>query len=240
MKVTDLELMDLKRSRKIPTCVYLPSSTTLPKIPVVIFGHGYQRQEELAPGSKVKIGYKDYEYLAEFFTNKGYGFISIQHDLFGDKDGIDNINQDLNQYEARKHLYIRGEQNILFVIEELSKKFLELDFSKFMMTGHSNGGDIAKFFTNKHQDKILKLITFDSRRCPIEITIDMKILLFEANDTTMDQGVIPSNRAKRRYLEYVIIKPKKALHVSYNGSYITKELKESVIKDLDWFLSSRN
>jgi len=39
-------------------------------------------------------------------------------------------------------------------------------------------------------------------------------------------------------LEWIIIKPKDAFHTSYRGDLITKELKEKVLKAIEYFLNA--
>lgn len=159
--------------------------------------------------------------------------------MLGDKDGLETIDPSINQYEARKHLYERGQENIIFVIKELKQKFPKLNFDNFIIAGHSNGGDIGKFFANNHPKNVSHVIALDSRRCII--TEGKKILIFEANDTTTDLGVIPDQdmegNPKRSNLEWIIIKPKNAKHISYSDTYITGELKSSVYNGINLLLS---
>lgn len=195
----------------------------------MIFSPGYGLSE-----------YKNYHYLAEYFTEKGYVFISIQHDMPEDKDGLKTIDPKALQAEARKHLWIRGEANIFFVLSEIKKLFPNLDFDQFIIAGHSNGGDIAKFFAGNNPKMITNIIVMDARRCPLKPKTNLRILSFEANDTSTDLGVIPDEgtkeNQKRTNLEWVIIKPKNALHASYLGDYITDEVKHSVLNSIEWFL----
>ena len=238
MKILDFNFIDSTRGRNIPVCVYLPADVS-DKIPVVIYGPGYQGQDVLSD-EKLELGYKKYEYLAEYFTSKNYAFISIQHDIKGDTDGIETIDPKAIQSEARKYLWQRGEENISFAIDELKQKLTELIFDQFIVAGHSNGGDIAKFYANNHPEQISHAIILDGRRCPINPSLDLKILMFEANDTTTDIGVLPDEgtqeNPKRNNLEWVVIKPKNATHIAYNGRYITEELKNKVLSSIDWFL----
>jgi hypothetical protein len=239
MEIIDINLNDKERARIFPVAIYLPE-TINQSTPIVIFGPGYQGQEDLA-NPNIKPVYKEYNYLAEFFIKKGYCFISIQHDILGDNDGLETIDPKLIQHEARKHLYIRGEQNIFFTIKELTVRFPLLNFNKFIIAGHSNGGDIAKYFANNNPKRISVVITLDARRCIIEPQKNLKLLMFEADDTSTDQGVIPDQgteqNPKRTNLEWVIIKPKNATHIGYNGSYITEELKQAVFRGINWVLA---
>jgi len=238
MKILDITFFDPSRSRDIPICMYLPDDT-VGKLPAVIFNSGYLSQANLA-SSDIPSAYKNYTYLAEFFISKNYVFISIQHDILGDNDGLETIDPRAPQHEAREHLWIRGVENILFVIEKLQQKFSQLALEKFIIAGHSNGGDMAKYFANLHNEKIFSVIALDARRCRIATSVPIKLLMFEAWDTSTDIGVIPDEgtpeNPKRINLEYVIVKPKNALHMSYTDEHITEDIRKAVFSCIEWFL----
>lgn len=237
-KKLEFNFFDLTRSRQVPAICYFPKKK-LVKYPVVIFGPGYANQQEIIEQKYLPM-YKDYTYLADYFTNKGYAFITIQHDILGDNDGLESIDSNAIQHEARKHLYIRGVENMLFVIEELQKKNLDLDLDKFIVSGHSNGGDIAKYFANLYSNRVSKMILFEARRCRFEIRSFMKLLMFEADDTSTDVEVMPvqnkEDNSARSNIDWTIIKPKDTVHTSYMDDYITSEIKIRVYKALDYFL----
>ncbi len=124
---------------------------------VVIYNPGYGEGSEnmaKAEAGERKWPMEQAEYLAKFFTGKGYNFISIQHDLPTDTGGLETLDPNAVQAIVRKPLWIRGEQNIHFVIQELKKEFQVFNFDKFIIGGHSNGGDIAKFFANNHEERL--------------------------------------------------------------------------------------
>lgn len=137
-------------------------------------------------------------------------------------------------------MWIRGEINIFFILSEIKKLLPNLNTERFIISGHSNGGDIAKFFACYHPEMITNIIVMDARRCPLKPKTNLRLLSFEANDTSTDLGVIPDEgteeNQKRTYLEWVIIKPKNALHESYLDTYITDEIKHSVLSAIEWFL----
>ena len=239
MHIDELNLFDKSRSRKIPALVYTSSSKQKTS-KIVIFSPGYQEQETLAKAETI-LGYKKWDYLAEYFTNEGYIFISIQHDMLGDNHGIETIDPKKNQEEARKHLWVRGEQNILYAIKELQLKYPHFNFEQFIIAGHSNGGDIAKFFANNHPSSISHVISFDGRRCTFKVK-NIKLLIFEANDTSTDASILPDegteNNQKRTDMEWIIVKPKDAMHISYRGDQITDYLKNYVLKCINFFLNT--
>lgn len=232
MKIIELDLFDSDRHRKVPTSLYLPLSYN-GLLPVVIFGPGYQSQEDLLCE---KQAYKRYEYLAQYFTKRGFAFISIQHDIEGDTDGLETIDPNVLQHDARKHLYERGVKNILFVLKNLLD--LPIRFDNFIVAGHSNGGDIAKYFANNNPELVSDIIVFDARRCKLEKPV--RLLMFEADDTETDSGILPipnkSDNNKRANAEWIIIKPRGVLHRSYLGDYMTDDLSIGIFKALDWFL----
>jgi cephalosporin-C deacetylase-like acetyl esterase len=234
----EFNFLDSKRSRKVQVLCYLPKVKSK-KMPVVIFGPGYEGQEEIISQKDLPV-YKGYTYLADYFTKKGYAFITIQHDILGDDDGLESVDPNAIQHEARKHLYVRGVENMLFVIEELKKHNLGLDFEKLIVSGHSNGGDISKYFANLYSNRVSKMILFEARRCRFEITKPIDLLMFEADDTSTDLGVMPiqnkEDNHKRENIDWSIIKPKDAIHVSYMDDYITDKIKTRVYKALDYFL----
>jgi pimeloyl-ACP methyl ester carboxylesterase len=230
-KSINLKLFDTSRQREIPATIAFPEDRSSGK--VVVFSHGYQSQDILQRKSFI-LGYKLYKYLEEFFTSNGYAFISIQHDLPNDNDGLETIDQNLVQHHAREHLYRRGVENILFVLNELQSDFPQLNYDKFVICGHSNGGDISKYFANKYPERISEVIAVDARRCRIESP--MRILMFEANDTVTDAGVIPEAHDMREKVDLVVVKPKNALHAGYCGDGVSNELKSEVFSAISWFL----
>ena len=239
MQLLEQNLFDKTRNRQVPILIYTPDKLSK-NTPIVIFNPGYQEQKDLTKPSNI-LAYKKWEYLAEYFVKKDYAFIIIQHDLPGDTDGLETLDPKLPAVKARHHLWLRGEQSILFIINELKQKFHEFDFSKFIVAGHSNGGDIAKFFSNNHEEMVSHVIIFDGRRCPIKPGSKQRLLMFEATDTSTEIGVLPNegtqDNPKRMNLEWVIIKPKDAFHTSYRGDMISDELKTKVLKTLDFFLN---
>jgi pimeloyl-ACP methyl ester carboxylesterase len=238
MKTLYFNFYDVSRRRQVPVSVYLPKKAD-GLLPTIVFGPGYQGQEDV---QKEELVYKKYTYLAEYFTDKGYAFVSIQHDVFGDVDGLEKVDPDAIQDEARRHLYIRGEANIMFALAQLEQQNLPLRLDNLILSGHSNGGDIAKYFANQHPDRVHSVILFDARRARLRPISPLPVLMFEADDTTTDVGVIAEpaqeNNAMRANLDLTVIKPSSALHASYIDSEITEPLKKKIFSALDWFLGN--
>ena len=244
MLIKEFNFFDSARNRMVPVVVYLPDNINNRADSVIYnpgYGGGQEAFDEFQNGVK-PWPYKNNTYLAQFFTEKSCAFISIQHDMPEDKDGLETLDPKAVQAIVRKHLWERGVQNMLFAIEELKKQKLGLNFEKFILGGHSNGGDIAKYFANLYPNLISHLIICDGRRCPIEPNADLKILMFEASDTSTDLGVIPDEGSpenpKRTNLEWVIVKPKNALHLSYCDSGKEDDVKQKVCETIKWFISN--
>ncbi|SPR05085.1 Uncharacterised protein [Orientia tsutsugamushi str. Gilliam] len=242
MKILYFDFYDELRKRQVPVSLYLPEKASNP-LPTIVFGPGYQGLEGLTEEELLKrYKCKQYTYLAEYFTAKGYAFVSIQHDVFGDVDGLEKVDLNTIQDEARRHLYIRGEANILFALAQLEQQNLPLCLDNLILSGHSNGGDIAKYFVNQHPDLVHCVILFDARRARLRPISPLPVLMFEADDTTTDVGVISEpvqeNNAMRANLDLTVIKPSGALHESYMDGEITEPLKKKIFSALDWFLES--
>lgn len=235
-------------SRIIPVMIYLPDGfELLSKIKTVIFGNGFQSQQKFI--EKKDYYCKQYTYLADFFTKKNYAFISIQYEVLGDQDCLPDQSKGkkIDQIKERTPLWIKDEKIILEVIEQFKKSELKLDFSKFIIAGHSNGADVAKFFANRHSSMISHVISMDGRRCPISPFVELKLLSLEANDTCSDEDIIPGKLGydpwpgEREKIEYFIFKPKEALHRSYceyeddsKNDFIARN---KALKAIDWFIN---
>ena len=245
MKTQYIALLDPSRSRKIPVLVYFSKNQS---DKLVIYNPGYGGGPEnikKAEDGERKWPMEQAEYLAKFFTEKGYNFISIQHDLPSDTNGLETLDPNAVQAIVRKSLWIRGEHNLLFVIEKLKREFSNFNFNKFIIGGHSNGGDIAKFFANNHEAMIELVISLDGRRCPIKPNANLKLIIFEATNTSTDDGVIPKEgtqeNPQRKNLEWITIKPKNAVHESYCDNHVDPKdddilVQKQVCKAIEWAL----
>jgi pimeloyl-ACP methyl ester carboxylesterase len=244
MKTLHFDFYDESRERQVPVSVYLPEKASNP-LPTIVFGPGYQGLEGLTEEALLNsYKCKQYTYLAEYFTAKGYAFVSIQHDVFGDVDGLEKVDPNAIQDEARRHLYIRGEANILFALAQLEQQNLPLRLDNLILSGHSNGGDIAKYFVNQHPELVNSLVLFDARRAKLRPLSSLRVLMFEADDTTTDSGVIAEpvqeNNTMRANLDLTIIKPCGAFHGSYIDGKITEPLKNKIFLALNWFLENKS
>lgn len=151
--------------------------------------------------------------------------MSIQHDLETDKP----LPTTGNLFDRRKPLWERGVQNISFVIGELQKREPQLDLSKVILIGHSNGGDMSMMFATLHPEMVSKVISLDSRRYPFPRNKGLDILRFGASDDEPDEGVVPESGVQ-------VIYARGARHIDLcdRGSpEIKDEIQKSIIQFLD-------
>lgn len=185
-----LTLFDANRERSIPVLIYKPLKPTADHKPVVIISHGYT------------IKNSEYSFLANPLSDMGYVVVSIQHDLESDparpKTGT--------LVERRKPFWERGVHNIMYVISELRKMQTNLDLSKVILIGHSDGGDISMLFATTYPQLTAKVISLDSLRVPFPTKDSIPMLSLRANDTNADDGVLPKSGVN-------IIKLKNARHI---------------------------
>ena len=88
---------------------------------------------------------------------------------------------------------MRGEANILFVLNKLQKRQPNADYDHLMLVGHSNGGDVSMYLAKQHPEIVSKVITLDNLRVPFVPHGGMKILSFRSKDPNFkaDPGVLP-------------------------------------------------
>lgn len=205
-----LDMFDKGRGRNIPVVVYQGETANKQ---VVIISHGY--------GAKNT----EYSFIANALAARGYFVASIQHDLETDKP----LPTTGNLFDRRKPLWERGVQNILFVMSELKKIEPQLDLSKVVLIGHSNGGDMSMMFATLHPEIVSKIISLDSRRYPFPRNPKLKILRFGAIDDKPDEGVVPDTGIQEIY-----VKGARHIDLSDRGSSEMKdEIQKSIIKFLD-------
>ncbi|MBM3632003.1 MAG: alpha/beta hydrolase [Alphaproteobacteria bacterium] len=204
-----LDMFDKTRSRNIPVVIY--QGETINK-PVVIISHGYQ------------IKNTEYSFIAQALAAHGYFVVSIQHDLVTDvrpKTGT--------LWERRKPFWERGVQNILFVMNELQKIGPQLDLSKVILIGHSDGGDASMMLAQNHPEMVSKVISLDSRRYPFPRNPKLEILRFGAIDDEPDEGVVPESG-----VQVIYVKGARHIDLCDRGSpEIKDEIQKLIIQFLD-------
>jgi len=133
----------------------------------------------------------EYSFLANVLAARGYLVASIQQDLPTDPPLMTKIGL---PYVGRRHVYMRCEANILFVIGELQKIRPSADYNHLTLVGHSNGGDVSMYVAHQHPELVSKVITLDNLRVPLELRHKLKILSFRSKDPNFktDAGVLPT------------------------------------------------
>jgi len=173
-----IDLYDSSRERHIPVAVYSPANAGRNK--VIIFNHGY--------GANKGGDYKLYSHITKELAAHGYFVISIQHELPTD----DLLAMEGDLYTNRMPNWERGVENISFVIDEFKKSNPELSWEETTLMGHSNGGDMAMLFAQKHPGMISKAISLDNRRMPLPRCEKPRIYSLRGSDYPADEGVIPT------------------------------------------------
>lgn len=205
-----LDMFDKDRGRNVPVVIYQEENINKR---VVIISHGY--------GAKNT----EYSFIANALASRGYFVATIQHDLETDKP----LPTTGNLFDRRKPFWERGVQNISFVIGELQKIEPQLDLSKVILIGHSNGGDMSMMFATLHPEMVSKIISLDSRRYPFPRNKGLDILRFGAIDDEPDEGVVPESG-----VQVIYVKGAQHIDLSDRGSpEIKDEIQKSIIKFLD-------
>lgn len=146
-------------------------------MPVVVINHGNT------------VRFTEYSFLSNFFAARGYMAISIQHDLSTDAPLVTKPDE---LFVGRMPVYQRGAENIMFVLNEMSKREPHANYNRVTLVGHSNGGDIALYFAKIHPQMVTQVVTLDNLRVPLQGAF--KILSFRSEDPNFvpDPGVVPS------------------------------------------------
>lgn len=103
--------LDQKRNREVPVSFYVPLDKVQKKRKVVIFSHGYSKNQ---PGAN-----KEYSYLTNALAKNGYFVVSIQQELPTD----DLLPMEGKPQIVRRSNWERGADNIQFVLSQLKDKF---------------------------------------------------------------------------------------------------------------------
>lgn len=214
-----VDYFDSSRDRKVPVALYYKKSLTFTKLPILIFSHGYGRNN---PGSNLT-----YQYLLGNLAENGYFVASIQHELPTD----DLVPSEGKPQVVRRPNWDSGAENISFVLNQLKKGFTKLNYQKVTIAGHSNGGDMSVLFVDQHPDLVWKLITLDQRRYPFPHLSKPKIYSLRSSDQPADEGVLPTLEEQKN-LGMTIIKLPNTIHNDMNDGGTVDQKKEI----LDYFL----
>ncbi len=200
--VDTTSLFDAERARRIPVAYYRLKMDGVKKQKLVIFNHGYS-------GDKNEHDYLAYSFLCEYLASKGFLVVSIQHDLGNDEP----LAMTGNLQETRRPNWERGVQNIRFVLNDLQKSHLNIDYTQVSLIGHSNGGDVAMLFAQTYPEIIDKIISLDNRRMPFPRKKHPRIYSLRSSDQVADQGVIPTKEEQKKFR----IKVVKSANIPHNA-----------------------
>lgn len=189
-KVDKMVLVDRTRNRKIPVAIYQADSRLkIKNMPVVIFNHGY--------GKNSKRSYLAYSDITRFLASKGYVVISIQHEQPYDS----RLPMQGYMPVVRLPFWIRGSKNIEYTVNYFknSKIGKDWDFNTLILIGHSNGGDIAAYYTKNHHEDVSMLITLDHLRMKLPLLKDVKVASLRGSNHQPDKEVLPNLLDQRKF-----------------------------------------
>ena len=88
----------------------------------------------------------------------------------------------------------RGVVTLKFLVNELSVKYPEYDFTKLTLFGHSNGGDISALYTAIYPSEVSQLITLDHRRMLLPRNKNTRVLTLRGSDYPADANVLLTDK----------------------------------------------
>jgi pimeloyl-ACP methyl ester carboxylesterase len=182
LREESLALHDASRNRDVPVELSISRRAEIKamfgfKPRVAVVNHGYT------------VNHNEYKFIANVLATQGYLVVSIQHDLKGDAP----LSMVGFPYVGRMPMYERGVKNIFFAIDEVKRRYPDLNYTKLTMLGHSNGGDISMFFAGHNPELVTKIVTLDNLRVPFLMSGKSRILSFRSKDWKPDPGVVPTD-----------------------------------------------
>lgn len=214
---------DSSRNRKIPVEIYKPKiDQIIFNQKVVVFSHGY--------GFNRGDSYLGYSYIGEFLASKGYFVVSIQHEQKGD----DSLAMKGNLQELRKPNWLKGVQNIKFVLKQIHKDYTNLNTSQIILIGHSNGGDMSMLFTQMYPELVHKVISLDNRRVALPRIDYPCVYSIRSSDQSPDEGVLPTFEEQCLY-NITVIKLSNTIHNDMANN-ATKNQRLEILNYLNSFL----
>jgi hypothetical protein len=180
-----LNLFDATRQRPVSVDLAvrrdyeMKANSGLWKLPVAIISNGNT------------VRNTEYSFLANVLAARGYLVASIQQDLPTDPPLMTVVGQ---PYVGRRPIYLRCEDNILFVLGQLQKMQPNAYYDHITLVGHSNGGDVSMYVAKQHPELVSQVITLDNLRVPFVLSKHLKILSFRSKDPNFrtDPGVLPT------------------------------------------------
>jgi hypothetical protein len=178
----------------------------------------------------------EYSFLANVLALRGYLVLSIQHDLETDGELVTKPGE---LYVGRLPVYQRSVADIFYSVNELKKTIGYADYSKLLLVGHSNGGDVSMYFAKEYPDLVKRVVTLDNLRVPLLTEAKFKILSFRSKDPDFvpDPGVVPDDEECAKTGIQVIRTGAPHNDLSDRGP---DAVKEKIQDQLDQFLSDES
>lgn len=196
-------IFDESRDRHIPVEVSYPDNKenclTSSKCPVAFISAGYG------------ISHTKYTFITKILNELGFLSVSIGHELPNDPP----LSVSGNLYETRSENWQRGAKTLAVLSNKLGSQYLNYDFKKLTLIGHSNGGDISAWIGNElvsglNQENemwIERIITLDHRRVPLPKSQMIQVLSIRASDFPADPGVLPTEQEQQQFGSCVVTIP---------------------------------
>lgn len=172
-------LTDPARQRQIPVALYRPEAGRCDpahRCRVVLLSPGYG------------LAHTDYAFLATRLAASGYLVAAIGHDLPSDPPQ----GQSGNLIADRLPMWQRGAENLRFVRRTLEPRYSGYDWSRLILIGHSNGGDLSALALHDTPSLAVTLVTLDNRRYPLPRNPAIRVLSVRGADFEADPGVLPN------------------------------------------------
>ena len=194
---TSLDLQDAARNRLVPTELYFPARHCTPAVPcpVAFISPGYG------------LAHTDYSFLARSLASDGYLVVAIQHVLPTDPP----LATTGTLFDNRMPMWRRGVENLRFVKATLQVQYPGYDWSRLVLIGHSNGGDLSALALVESPTLATTLITLDHRRYPLPRGRAVRTLSLRGTDFAADPGVLPTP-SERSDLDACIVRLDDARH----------------------------
>lgn len=215
-----LDLFDEARKRPVPVAIYLPDSSLPGRPNVALLSHGYGGH------------HTDYSFIANTLTARGYLVASVQQELPTDEP----LPTTGNPRVVRRPNWERGVQNLVFVRQTLRRRYPRANFTQLLLLGHSNGGDVAMLFAEKHPGLVARIVSLDNRRMPLPRARHPRVLTIRSSDQVADPGVLPTPAEQGKFGTRVVKLPNTLHNDMWDGA--TEAQKQEIRTLIQQFLES--
>jgi len=205
---------DKARQREIPAEVYLPTQGPVRKLAIISGGYC--------------VAQTAYRFIAADLVGAGYMVVSVQHHLPSDEPLA--VSGDL--FKLRMPVWNRGVEDLRFVLSEIKHGYPDVDTTRVVLVGHSNGGDICCLYATRYRKDVRCLVTLDHRRMPIPRLRELPVLSIRADEFPADPGVVPTPEEPCGFaIRVVRLKNTKHMDLSDEGSTDTKDTVAKMISE---------